>query len=594
MCGILGIINNNQVSVQEFEIMLEELKKRGPDNFSIEILNNENTILGHTRLSILDLSSLANQPMKDVSGRYWITYNGEIYNFKKIKEKLEKIGYTFITNADTEVVLYGFIEWGPKITEIIDGIFSFGIWDNLEKTLFLVRDPIGVKPLYYGEVANQFIFSSQLKPIYKLPNFQIEVSFEALAEYMSVGYIGKEKSILKNFNKLKPGHYLIYNQNKIKIEKYWEIIFKPEIFSFKEAVEEVDFTLNEIIKEQLISDVPVGLFLSGGIDSGLIASYASKNDSGNLASLTLGFEGKQNDERSEAIQLSKKVNLKNYNFILTKKIGLCAIEDFYKVLDEPFFDLSVIPTTYISEIASNSGFKVILAGDGGDELFAGYPRYLNPFYDTSGRKNKIIKFLKNSFISSKKIEINDQYINRMTFFSNDEISKLINFEFNIKPNAILLDNLKLSLSPPTNFQLLDFETYLPDDLLAKVDRSSMYHGVEVRVPFLDKKMVNLAFKIDPNLHLYQGKLKAILNEIANSKFKLDKNSSKKRGFSIPLNNWLKEPELKHLIFELENGTLFNLGILNIDYFKHIKSSLSINQLWILVSLELWSKKYLKN
>lgn len=591
MCGILGSIGDSKMTFEIFSSMLSKIANRGPDYSGVEYYYEKNVFLGHNRLSIIDLDSSSNQPFSDESGNYCIVFNGEIYNYKNVREELRKIGCHFSTLSDTEVLLKAYIHWGKECLNKIRGIFSFGIWSKTENSLFIARDQVGVKPLYYSQIGNCFYFSSQVKSLISNINFPKSISLDSFGTYLSLGYIPHDQCIYSAIKKLPAGHFLEFKNSKIFLDKYWNVEYKPKIFDFDEAVFYVSDLLDIVIEEQLVSDVPIGVFLSGGMDSRLLANISARNLPTELGTFTIGFDDPKKDERRLAKEIANGIKSLHFEHVLTQKEALGLMEIFPAIYDEPFYDLSGLPTSFVSKLASANGYKVVLGGDGGDELFAGYPRYLNPSFDTAGRKRKIINSFKNFFIQNVRENKDDVYINRMTFFSNFEINELLGKNEGYTYNDFLFSNLNLEIPGPTKYQLLDFKTYLEGDLLTKVDRASMYHGLEVRVPFLDIRLIELAFMIESRLQIKNNMPKAILKEIYKKRFE-SPFSQQKRGFSIPLSTWDKSGIFDGFERKILKGRLIDYGVLKADSLIKLFPNITMHQKWILLSGELWAREYL--
>ena len=578
MCGISGIwdLDKNRSSdlPKIIRKMSGTLESRGPDDQGIWINNVNKICFGHKRLSILDLSQLGRQPM--VKDRFVITYNGEIYNFKEIRKELEstKLKIRFNSNSDTEVILNACIAWGiEKTLSKISGMFAFALWDKKYKQLYLVRDKFGMKPLYLTFKNNLFLFSSQSKSFEKHPDWSEKINFNALASFFNLGYIPSNKSIYENTMQVPPGYYFIINsKGKIKKKCYWDIErvikkskndFNGKNINFESNLEEL---INNSVKNHMVSDVPLGSFLSGGIDSSLISLFMQKNSVKPIKTFNVGFHEKSLDESKHAEKVAKYLKTDHHNVVFGNQDIIDLIPKLNDIYDEPFADSSQLPTILLSKITKKK-VKVVLSGDAGDELFGGYNRYL------WSKKIKLFYSLPKYFRdlitkSFKKVspEKWNKLLHSLPYFQNipfagDKVHKLMNSlsfrkfsdvypffisqwqkldvplkkNFHVKNKDIFKKNFSF-LNETENMQIIDLITYLPDDILVKVDRASMAFGLETRIPFLDEKIVEFAFSLPSNEKLSKKILKKILYKSIPKKIV----SRPKMGFSIPLDKWLKK------------------------------------------------------
>lgn len=550
MCGILG----GNIEKGNYEKAIASLAHRGPDASKVCYL--ERFTLAFTRLSIIDLSNNAMQPMCSEDGRYTIVFNGEIYDYESVRRKLVKIGYHFRTKSDTEVLLYAFAAWGVKLTDYIDGIFAFAIYDKQENKVYLFRDRCGVKPLYYYYNGTDFVFSSEIKAFKQLDtNLNLTLDKTALYDYHTYLYIPEPKSMYNEVKKLPAASYLVFDlfSNKIhEIRRYWKVRLNTRegnILSEKQLNEKSDelrYHLNNAINRQIVADVPVGTFLSGGVDSSIITTVVKENMS-DVTAYSIGFRDKRFDESIYATEAADmlKVQLKVKFFENEDLIKLYSeILEWY---DEPFADTSAYPTYFVSKFAREN-VKVVLTGDGGDELFGGYSRCL-------ACKNDLKK---NRFTNTKISNLYLDYIKKSHFFGNyfdeffeEDLAILApRYLFPILPNR---NELKKKYDIPkdyddfwyyrkyyhkelpeyTRMRYLDFMTYLNGDILTKVDRVSMAVSLEARVPFLDKEVVEFAFSLTQQACNPNGELKGLLKRAYQDVFPKTFFDRKKQGFSIP-------------------------------------------------------------
>lgn len=561
MCGIVGVISNTLPIDKDLLIrMRDTLIHRGPDDEGIWISPNRNVGLAHRRLSIIDLSQAARQPMSDEERKIWVVFNGEIYNFQEIRIELEKKGYKFRTNSDTEVIIYSYKEWGTNCLQKFNGMFAFGIWDDYQKLLILARDRIGKKPLYLSKYREKFIFASEIKAILEDKNFDRKINLSALNFYFSYGYIPAQMSIFKNIQKLPPAHYALLSlEGNLQVTKYWDI---PQEENLRRKTTEDDLLLEleelltDAVKKRMLSDVPLGAFLSGGIDSSLVVAIMSKISGNKVKTFSIGFENDSISELPYARIVSKYFATQHREFTV-KPDSIGILDTIAPQFDEPFADSSLIPTYYVAKMTRQE-VTVALSGDGGDELFGGYDNYLLTLRDE--RIIKFIPYFLRSIISGTAYLLPDnikgeRFLKRLRydFKGNFTDRHLIFRDFQRKKlfNAHVKHELGGTLSAPEVFMaksilskslaglsLSDFHLYLPDDILLKVDRMSMLNSLEVRAPFLDYRIAEFSFLKVPDDFKIKNKtrkylLKKLAKKILPEKLKLDR----KRGFSLPIKNW---------------------------------------------------------
>jgi len=628
MCGISGILtphNNNLFLKNNIKRMINTLNHRGPDHNNFWINKDNSCVLGHNRLSILDLSKKGNQPY--FINRYVISYNGEIYNHNSLRKQLGH-SVTWNSSSDTETLIKCIDKWGIKKTlNKISGMFAFAIWDKKEKKLTIARDKFGEKPLYFGFFDQDFIFSSELKAIQSIKNIKFKISDYSLNEYFKRNYIPAPFSIYQNFYKLLPGHMLQITKNEInqynglknilsKMKK-WDLERKAN-YKHKNVEENIINILSSSVKEKLISDVPLGCFLSGGIDSTIISYFASQTK--NLSAFCIRFSDKTYDEGQYAKKVSKILNLKLYEKTCTKKDLKRNIKKLPRIYDEPFSDSSQLPTLVLSEFAKKK-VTVILSGDGGDEIFGGYNRYflLNKIWKLSNilprffikKFFRLLKFIPNNFLKlfftdisvfkiqkiiyafSKSSNLIDFYNHvTMEMWTRSCLKKIKINDFNINKIYLKKSDEMINLN---DLIYLDTKISLPDDILCKVDRASMSKSLEVRAPFLNKKLKDyLNFLPKEKRFLIQNKY--ILKEILKKKF--DKNflNRSKMGFKAPIDQWIKK-DLNFLFLKFLNKkfikkqNIFDIKSLNKIYSEHINDKKNREKfLWSYLIFQLWYKK----
>jgi len=617
MCGILGVWDfSSRVDRALIKQMRDLLTHRGPDDKGIFIDNQIG--LSHRRLSIIDLSKAGNQPMSNEDGSIWITYNGEIYNFQEIKEDLEKKGHQFKSNTDTEVIIHAYEEYGHNCLSLFNGMFALGIWDSNKRELFLARDRIGVKPLVYYQDKDKFIFASELKAILPYPEINKEVSEEAISHYLSFGYVPTPLCIFKSMAKLPPGHYAIVDKNnEISIKKYWEINFNTPINKTEEEYcREIIENLEKATKLRMISDVPLGAFLSGGIDSSAVVAMMSKLSKEPVKTFTIGFEEQDFDESKYARQISELFNTEHKEKIV-KMDAVKIFDDLVWHYNEPFADSSAIPTYYVSQM-TREHVIVALSGDAGDENFIGYNRYIpnrneilakltpevlkpiisrtgkcffnqgheKPLFQKIGRKFDLLNMKDEERCFEWQSHFNTYYKNEL-----------------VKENLKKYDSKQILLGKTDRYeqtilkkQYFDFKHYLPDDILVKVDIASMAHSLEVRSPFLDYKLVENAASIPHQIKMKNNVKKYILKKALKGILPKDSLDRKKTGFAIPLVHWFRK-DLKSLSYDilLDNITI-NRGYFNREAIKklldsHNQGADHSDRIWNLLFLEKWFRRF---
>ena len=613
MCGITGKIyfdKNRRISLNELKGMTDVIRHRGPDDEGHYI--NENVGLGFRRLSIIDLKT-GHQPLSNHDNTLWITFNGEIYNFKEQRSLLEKKVYKFKTNTDTEEIVNLYQEYGERCVEYLRGMFAFVIWDDKKKQLFGARDRFGIKPFYYFIDNEKFIWASEIKSISASESVSKKINLKSLDYYFAYGYMPREESIFSQIKKLKPAHFFVfkpYEKDKFKIKSYWEINFEPDYSKtesyWKEALYE---TLNEAVKMRMISDVPLGAFLSGGLDSSIVVALMSLNSSTPIKTFSIGFKEEKFNELKYARLLADKYQTNHHEFIVEPN-SIDLLPELVGSYDEPFADDSAIPTYYVSKF-TREHVTVALSGDGGDELFAGY----NSYDKMKTLQNNKFNF-KSLFAGLNKIIPDHIFGKGLTYYlSKDknnigayfslwkdyERRKIFNYDLKVKLEDNNAEKLKLNLLANMNgdflskMQQLDMQTFMVDDILTKVDRASMINSLEARVPLLDHKFAELSFKIPSGLKMNGSSKKYILKESFKDILPDGILSHKKQGFAMPLSIWFKD-DLKNY----SHDTLLNSKYLyNLLEKKYVENMLSNHQkgvrdysekIWSLLFLEEWLKQ----
>ena len=565
MCGIAGHIDKKgMVNSLGLKRMADSIRHRGPDDFGYKIFDSSDMNIGlcFQRLSIIDTSSLGHQPMCNEDGTIWIVFNGEVYNFRELRKDLLKRGHQFKSQTDTEVVISLYEEYKEKFVEHMDGMFALAIWDGRTQSLICARDRFGIKPFYYYADKDRFIFASEIKAIRQVDGLSMEIDEVSLDEYFAYGHIGGTRSIFKNIRKLKPGHILRYtpSSKKIKVEKYWEPVFDPD-----ESVSEDDWCsmleeeISRAVKSHMVSDVPIGAFLSGGLDSSIVVANMAKLSDNPIKTFSIGFHEAEFNELDFARQVAEAYHTDHHEMIV-EPTSIDLLPKLVNAYDEPFADSSAIPTYFVSEFAREH-VKVVLSGDGGDELFAGYSGYLkllkiNKMNFKSDMMRNLIwsnlyKFYPSTFkgkeilyqLSTSKSNLHARLPSwplpdRKKFYKNDfraqvSIYPAEKYREQLLSKLIVQDDIQHSLN-------IGIRTSLTDGILTKVDRVSMQHSLEVRVPILDHKLAELTFKIPSSLKLKNGEGKYILKRAMASLLPESVISHPKQGFNVPLKYWFKK------------------------------------------------------
>jgi asparagine synthase (glutamine-hydrolysing) len=625
--------------------MNSAISHRGPDNNGTWSDKNSGIVLGHQRLSVIDLSVAGNQPMKSNSDRFILTYNGEVYNHLEIRKELEKSNKSvkWRGNSDTETLLEAIDFWGIETTlKKIDGMFAFGLWDQKTRSLTLVRDRIGEKPLYFGWQGKSdnkvFLFGSELKALKAHPEFNREINRDAIALQLRHSCVPAPYSIYKNIYKLLPGHYLHLSENDLKkkilpvSKTYWSLTEKAIygnnnklILGEKDIQKELEAHLRLSIKKQMISDVPLGVFLSGGIDSSIVTALMQSQSSHPVKTFTIGFDENNYDEAKYAKKIAKHLGTDHTELYVSSKKALEVIPKLPFIYDEPFSDSSQIPTFLVSQLAKQH-VKVALSGDGGDELFCGYNRHI-----MSKKFSNIFRYMPLSlrkFFSSGLQSISPQSWTKISKFLPG-LNNYDNFGDKLHKGAYALEAKTLSdlyymlcsnwknptevaidskepgtfltdfkpdlkgLNSQQQMMALDFVTYLPDDILVKVDRAAMASSLETRAPFLDHKLIEYVSKIPHSLKFKNNQGKWILKKILQQYVPKNLTDRPKMGFGIPLDSWLRGPLrdwAENLLNEkkLQQDGYFNPKLIRDKWKEHLSGKKNWqNQLWNVLMFQAW-------
>ena len=620
--------------------MRDALAHRGPDDAGIYYDEEHNVGLGHRRLSILDLSPLGRQPMSNDSGSIWVAYNGEVYNFKEIREELRQRRYNFKSNSDTEVVVKAYEEWGIDSVHKFIGMFALAIWDRRERKLYLVRDRAGVKPLYYYRKDGLLLFGSELKALMRHPDFSKEIDYDVLPLYLRYGYIPAPFTIFKHAYKLKPGHYLVVSGDDVNEVKYWDIVDfynqEPVKGSPDEIAERLESLLIDSFKYRLVSDVPVGVFLSGGIDSTSVAALLQRNISAKLKTFSIGFYEDRFDEAKWAKKIASCLETDHTEYYMSVNDAFGIIQKLPEIYDEPFADNSAIPTYLVSRL-TRQDVTVALSADGGDELFCGYRKYeslrhLNKLFSRLPKslRDCFIKTIgfagptgvdsvyrifkpalpeikdfrdkyekwRNMLRESNDGNLLDMYKFNINRWTPEDLTRIMRnnydsqFDTNFEDTFLRLQDEDFS----TQMMASDFKTWLADDLLAKVDRATMSVGLEAREPFLDHRLVEYVARIPINLKHKNGMSKYILRKILYKYVPRELVERPKHGFVIPLDKWLKGALYPMVMDYLNEDKIKKEGIFNPDAVSScvkdfFRGSINVNKIWFLLVFEMWKERW---
>ena len=646
MCGITGIValsSNGTDFLPRVENAVDRLNRRGPDHSAV--FRHHHVALGHARLSIIDTSAAANQPFTDVSGRYTVVFNGEIYNYRELRKELEADGIKFRSESDTEVLLELFIKEGESFLEKLNGFFALAIYDSKDGYLFLARDRMGIKPLLIYRDENKLIFASEMKAILAY-GIRKEIDRASLFTYLQLNYIPAPATILRGVRKVMPGHkVMVTNLNafdpedlRMEEEAYYQIPYDPEFNikitpdSYESAVLELQNLLEQAVTRRLVADVPLGTFLSGGIDSSVITTLAARHTR-NLKSFSIGYADEPYFDETEFARLvAKKAGTDHTVFSLTNEDLFAHLREMLDYLDEPFADSSAL-AVYILSKKTRQEVTVALSGDGADEMFSGYHKHLAEFRArNAGVAENLVKGLApvwkslpqsrntklgnmnrqlNRFSEGMKLGPKDRYWRWATYLKEEEANYLLKEEmiFNLqrlsddafqykKNRESLLKHLTKEGSI-NQVLLTDMNLVLPNDMLTKVDLMSMANSLEVRTPFLDHQVVGFAFRLPPPFKINSTIKKKILQDAFRKDLPEELYNRPKKGFEVPLLNWL-QTDLKSMITDdlLEENFIAEQGLFNVKAVEELKSRLfssnpgdAVATVWALVVFQHWWKNY---
>ena len=620
MCGICGFVGRN-LSKETGMQMVQAMIHRGPDNQSAQVYADNHCVLGHARLSIIDLSETANQPME--SGQYAIVFNGEVYNYREIKAELSRLGHVFERQSDTEVVLHAYQAWGVHCLDRFIGMFAFAILDRKDNKLFLARDRAGVKPLYYYQNGLTFMFASETKAFYPHPDYTRVISKESVALYFKYGYVPAPHSIYQDTHQLLPGHWMVYDiaTHQLSTGKYWDVlnVYQQPLLDigYDEAKSELEKILKSAFEYRMVADVPVGVFLSGGYDSALLTALLQKDRSERLKTFTIGFEDEKWNEAPAAKALADYLHTDHTEYICTQEDCKRIIPEIPHFYDEPFADNSAVPTILVSRLARKD-VKVALSADGGDETFCGYNRYTglygvlkilrmmaavrSPFLSkTVGALSRMAPAYsfyreKGEYLACLLDTPREQRIaltaegGAFSTLMQSVYSQICAIPY---PNSPFLLDQTLYHDPLSVAMAMDYINYMPNDILVKVDRATMSVSLEGRDPLLDHRIVEFAARLPIDYKFKDGQMKRIYKDILYQYVPREMMERPKTGFMMPVDSWL-QTDLKYLLEDYLSEKTLSPEFFNVKNVLHIKDLFYQNKLghetkviWRLLMFQMW-------
>ena len=585
MCGICGFVSKKKITIEQLTQMNDTIYHRGPDDSGVEIYpmsGDRNVGLAQRRLSILDLSPLGHQPMHSKDKRLSVIYNGEIYNFLELREELSD--YTFISHCDTEVIIAAYLKWGISCVDKFNGMFAICIYDREDDSLYLVRDRIGKKPMYYELDGENMYFASELKPLMSRPGFSKTIRNDVVTRYLYQQYINAPDTIFKNVYKLEPGSILHYRNGQVKIWKYWDVktvyhkMQENPVMDYAQAKAELKELLKKSVASRMISDVPLGAFLSGGYDSSLITAIAQEHSKEPVKTFSIGFHEEKYNEAKYAAEVAKYLGTDHTELYISEKEMFDMVDSIPQYYDEPMADSSQIPSMLVAELAKRD-VTVVLSGDGGDEFFCGYNVYENvkqaQMLDVLGGITHGVCNLP----GLKQIGLEEKLPFRVRVIAGNR-NKETKTQFGAGNYIVRANKMVLGEGLPCHYEiesgyqvkdwqirrmLLDMDTYLPGDILCKVDRATMKYSLEARCPIMDRDVMEYSFRMAHNIKYENGNKKRILKDIAYDYIPKELLDRPKVGFGVPLDKWLRGPLKEQLTDMIDRDFLINQGIFDADY-----------------------------
>lgn len=608
MCGIVGIVTNQRLEKKDVQVMCEAMIHRGPDDAGIKIWPEQGVGLGHRRLAIIDLSPAGQNPMCNEDGRIWITFNGEIYNFQTLRRELIDRGHSFRSQTDTEVIIHAYEEWGDEHVHRLRGMFAYTIYDQRggKTRLLLVRDRLGIKPLHYTQQKNSLLFASELKAILKHPTVQPTISRSAIFDFLTYRYIPTPKTAYNDIYKLPPGHWLVYEDGRVSTHQYWDIDLNQtnSMHNVEEAIEMVQATLEEVVSLHLISDVPLGVFLSGGLDSSSITAVTAAQLDKPVCTFSVGFDVQTHDETAYARLVADYFQTDHHEQTVTIGSMREMLPYIVEMYDEPFADGSSLPTYMVSK-AARQWATVAISGDGGDELFWGY-NWFESWLQRQPQASRTVPAGLRQRLAEHAHKLPRKLRNRVDYWGMEPVERygLMQSLFTRleKRTIVSLDWLKefadyddywyfrqywqAQSDPITQAQYLDLKTFLPDDILTKVDRASMAVSLEVRPPLLDHLLVEQVMRLPPHLRVPQQQKKQLLKLAMSDRLPPQILQRNKKGFSAPFTSWLRL-DRDWVESYLSDGEAVRQGILTPQLLDTLKYHTGGERLWGLLLLETW-------
>ncbi|MGO4349489.1 asparagine synthase (glutamine-hydrolyzing) [Paenibacillus sp. MCAF9] len=611
MCGFVGFADSrpdvDQVAI--IKDMMDMIVHRGPDSGGI--YSDEEVTLGFRRLKIIDMSEEASQPIYNEDNSCVLVFNGEIYNYVELREELIQCGHTFVSHTDSEVIIHAYEEYGTSLLQKLRGMFAFAIWDTNTETMFLARDFFGIKPLYYTQntTDNSFLFSSEIKAFLKQPAFRKELNKDALKPYLTFQYSVLDETFFKGVYKLKPGHYMLYKQGKLEVKPYWDVNFTEEPNSLSHYVNQIKSTVKESVAYHQISDVPVGSFLSGGIDSSYITALLKPNKT-----FSVGFEDYEGNfnETNLAEDLSEILNIENYKRLVSADECFKMLPTIQYHMDEPQSNPSSVPLYFLAELASKH-VTVVLSGEGADEIFGGYDWYdttpamkkykklpfaiRRPLSLLSGKlsKNRIT-----SFVVKGGQRVEERFIGQAHVFEEADALAVLKDEYKQGPSVqsitkTMYDQVR-GKDDITKMQYLDLKLWLPGDILLKADKMSLAHSIELRVPFLDKVVMDLASKLPTDLRVHPSNTKYALRTAAKEVLPDEWANRPKVGFPVPIRHWLRQEKYYKLVKDMFLSDRAKLFFHTDELMKYLDSHYSGKQnyaryIWTVYVFLIWHKTF---
>jgi asparagine synthase (glutamine-hydrolysing) len=627
MCGIAGFVDNDQrngVPVGQQRLdgafnlvhrMCDVIRHRGPDDEGIHVAPGIG--LGMRRLSIIDLAG-GRQPIHNEARTIWVVFNGEIYNYRELRDELESHGHRFYTSSDTETIVHAYEQWGDDAFRRLRGMFGIAVWDAVNRTLLLARDRAGQKPVHYVERGGRLYFGSEIKSLIAAGAVEPRLDLAALDHYLAFLYTPRDASIFENVRKLPPGHFLKWQDGRTEVQRYWQVPAEETFHgSEDEAVEGLTRVLQEAVASHMVSDVPLGAFLSGGVDSSAVVGMMSRVSSRPVKTFSIGFDDPEFDELEHARTVARHFGTDHHEFVV-KPDGLSILDELIAHFDEPFADSSAIPTWYVSEIARKH-VTVVLSGDGGDELFGGYDRYIPhprvrkfdalglpglraaagvawPLLPHGTRGKNFLRHVAKDSIG--------RYLDSMTLFPSDERAALYSDGATAALRSATEQRLARhfhrfgALPHDSRMMRFDFETYLPEDVLVKVDRMSMAHSIESRVPLLDNEVIDFAASLPARFKIRDGRRKHVLKRALEPLLPAGILNRRKQGFGVPLGNWFRGG-LTGLFSDVLDAPrtrqrgYFEPAFVSRLLREHLTGQRDhTSRLWQLLVFELWHRQYL--